>query len=204
MIFKLLFPSLRPDWALYLENSCQNVGYVLIYLFSLHLPWRPLAALLLAFPAIALACLLPLPETPYWLARWNLCASEGRTFFLYFWAQARSVGGSKAVVGLAERGGALLGGGGGDLGGFWRTSPWPLKFIWPNDYFKRKNSVRLGSKSTTHWSPPSQVCTGQADSGVGMLKGLRWTLSIFLKLKLANVNIALLVSSSSSSMASFR
>ena len=49
------------------------MGYVLLYLFSLHLPWRPLAALLLAFPAIALACLLPLPETPYWLARWETC-----------------------------------------------------------------------------------------------------------------------------------
>ena len=49
----------------------QNVGYVLLYMFSLHLPWRPLAALLLAFPAIALACLLPLPETPYWLVRWD-------------------------------------------------------------------------------------------------------------------------------------
>ena len=53
--------------------SSQNVGYVLLYMFSLHLTWRPLAALLLAFPAIAMACLLPLPETPYWLARWNTC-----------------------------------------------------------------------------------------------------------------------------------
>ena len=41
-------------------------------MFSLHLPWRPLAALLLALPAVALACLLPLPETPYWLARWDM------------------------------------------------------------------------------------------------------------------------------------
>ena len=54
-----------------MNNTCQNVGYVLLYLFSLHLPWRPLAALLLAFPVIGLACLLPLPETPYWLARWE-------------------------------------------------------------------------------------------------------------------------------------
>merc|ERR1719210_523896 len=50
-------------------NISQNVGYVLLYLFSLHLSWRPLSALLVSCPAIALLCLLPLPETPYWLAR---------------------------------------------------------------------------------------------------------------------------------------
>merc|ERR1711962_1645310 len=50
-------------------NISQNVGYVLLYLFSLDLSWRPLSALLVSCPAIALLCLLPLPETPYWLAR---------------------------------------------------------------------------------------------------------------------------------------
>ena len=87
-------------WKLYEYSNvfwshfCQNAGLVLLYMFSLRLPWRPLAALLLsvpgftktkvpiniylaalllAVPAIALACLLPLPETPYWLARWIAC-----------------------------------------------------------------------------------------------------------------------------------
>jgi hypothetical protein len=40
-----------------------------IYSLSLALPWRPLAAALSLAPVLALACLLPLPETPYWLAR---------------------------------------------------------------------------------------------------------------------------------------
>ena len=93
------------------------MGYVLLYLFSLHLPWRPLAALLLAFPAIALACLLPLPETPYWLARWETCnfIPVIKLAFLSprlrYLVQAGSLGGGKAVFGLAERGGTLLGGG---------------------------------------------------------------------------------------------
>ena len=65
-----------------MNNIRQNVGYVLLYLFSLHLAWRPLAALLLAFPVIGLACLLPLPETPYWLARWETVIKLSQQSFL--------------------------------------------------------------------------------------------------------------------------
>ena len=45
-------PALRPRWI-----NC---------IFNLIIKH----ALLPSVPAIALACLLPLPETPYWLARW--------------------------------------------------------------------------------------------------------------------------------------
>ena len=64
-----LMPLNCTDVHCLVKHIRQNAGLVLVYLFSLHLPWRPLAALLLALPAVALACLLPLPETPYWLAR---------------------------------------------------------------------------------------------------------------------------------------
>ena len=32
------------------KSQLQNVGYVLLYLFSLHLSWRPLSALLVSCP----------------------------------------------------------------------------------------------------------------------------------------------------------
>lgn len=50
-------------------NIAQNVGFMLVYSLSLLLPWRPLSYLLTVPPCIALVCLYPLPETPYWLAR---------------------------------------------------------------------------------------------------------------------------------------
>jgi len=103
-------------------NISQNVGYVLLYMFSLHLTWRPLAALLLAFPAIAMACLLPLPETPYWLAR------QGRL------EEAR-----QSLAWLREG----------------------------EQYLEEEHEIL-------------EVCTGQADSGVGMLKGLRLRAGLLL------------------------
>ena len=65
-------PQMYNMWSMW----SQNIGLVLLYMFSLHLTWRPLAALLIAFPAVAMACLIPLPETPYWLARSNTCDSR--------------------------------------------------------------------------------------------------------------------------------
>lgn len=54
-------------------NIAQNLGLMLVYSLALFLPWRPLSYLLTLPPCIALVCLYPLPETPYWLAR------KGRT-----------------------------------------------------------------------------------------------------------------------------
>lgn len=50
-------------------NICQNLGMILLYSLCLLLPWRPLAGLLTLPPCLAVLCLLPLPESPYWLAR---------------------------------------------------------------------------------------------------------------------------------------
>jgi len=103
-------------------NISENAGLVLLYMFSLRLPWRPLAALLLSVPAIALACLLPLPETPYWLARQNRL-EEAR----------------QSLAWLREG----------------------------EPYLEEEHEIL-------------EVCTGQADSGVGMLKGLRLRAGLLL------------------------
>ena len=166
-----------PKWTI-----CQNVGYVLLYLFSLHLPWRPLAALLLAFPAIALACLLPLPETPYWLARWETCNFIPVIKLAFLSPRLRYLVHAGRVA--WRRQGSLWPG--WERGNTtWRRSmkSWRLMLsnisiwwyvcTWNIMSAKWRNRVEAKRVPVPLWQFPLKVCTGQADSGVGMLKGLR-------------------------------